>query len=221
MYALHQPAPCTVYHYVASDIAAHHLLDLAARATAQDAMPEGYPLVLRRCRLWLLALAALLIACPAQAAVTIYFHSFNGSVVWGRYPHALVVFDGTLDSTGQRVDENFGFSTTSSMAALTQHPAPHVMLREDHAQIARTNRHFGVVLTDAQYHQLRAEVDRWEHYPTPYYDLDRRNCVHFVARLAQMIGLTADVPERFVRRPKAWLNYVTRMNPRLGAQEID
>jgi hypothetical protein len=200
-------------------------LDLPAPATTKGAMFKGSILTLRPYRLplprRLLTLIALLFASPAQAAVTIYFHSFNGSVVWGRYPHALVVFDGTLDATGQRIHENFGFSTTSSMAALTQHPAPHVMLREDDAQIGRTNRHFGAVLTDAQYHLLREEVDRWEHYPTPYYDLDRRNCVHFVARLAQMAGLTADVPERFVRRPKAWLNYVTRMNPRLGAQEID
>ncbi len=184
-------------------------------------MPKGFHLPPQRCRLALLALAALLIATPAQAAVTIYFHSFNGSVVWGRYPHALVVFEGTLDETGERIHENFGFSATSSMGAISGRPTRHTMLREDDVQIARTNRHFGVELTDAQYHALREEVDRWENHPGLYYDLDERNCIHFVARLAEMIGLHAEVPERFLRRPKAWLNYITGLNPRLGARLID
>lgn len=178
-------------------------------------MTKGYPVPLS-----LLALVALLFATPAQAAVTIYFHSFNGSFVWGRYPHALVVFEGTLDETGERIQENFGFSATTSMGAISGRPTHHVMLREDQAQIARTNRHFGVVLTDAQYRALRAEVDRWENQPGPYYDLDERNCIHFVARLAQMIGIRADVPQRFLRRPKAWLNYITGLNPQLGASPI-
>lgn len=36
-----------------------------------------------------------------------------------------------------------------------------------------------------------------------------------------MAGLLADVPANMVKRPKAWLNYVTRRNPQIGAREID
>ncbi len=55
----------------------------------------------------LLVLAAL--SCwhgSALAAVQVHFQSFNGSM-FGRFPHTFVVFDGTLDATGQRIYENY------------------------------------------------------------------------------------------------------------------
>jgi hypothetical protein len=179
------------------------------------------PLVRRLVALLFALLAPLVLALPSQAAVTISFHSFNGSVLWGRYPHTFIVFDGTLDATGQRIAENFGFSAVYISQAITNNPAEHVIVTETAQQIARTNRHFSLALSDAQYHTLRAEVERWRDYPGRYYDLDERNCIHFVARMAELLGLRADVPENFLRRPKAWLNYVTRRNPQLGAAEID
>jgi hypothetical protein len=165
--------------------------------------------------------APLLLALPAQAAVTISFHSFNGSVLWGRYPHTFVVFSGTLDRTGQIINENFGFSAVHTSQAITNRPAEHMIVTETAQQITRTNRHFAITLSDAQYHTLREEVERWRNFPGRYYDLDERNCIHFVARMAELVGLRADVPETYLRRPKAWLNYVTRRNPHLGAAEID
>jgi len=174
-------------------------------------------------RLWLVlsaALTLLLAAVPAQAAVTVHFHSFNGSVLFGRFPHTFVVFEGTMDDTGTAVNENFGFTAKSTTQAISG-PAEHDIVVEEAAQIRRTNRHFSVLLTDAQYRLLRAEVETWRNQPGRYYSLDTRNCVHFVARLAELIGIRADVPENMVRRPRAWLNYVTRNNPHLGAEEID
>jgi hypothetical protein len=41
-----------------------------------------------------------------------------------------------------------------------------------------------------------------------------------VARIAELVGLKVDVPQTMVRRPKLWLNLITRMNPQLGAREI-
>lgn len=166
-------------------------------------------------------IALLLLALPAQAAVTVAFHSFNGSVLWGRYPHTFVVFEGTLESTGQRISENFGFSAIYTSQAMTNGPAEHEIITEEARTISRTNRHFSVAVTDNQYRTLREEVERWRNHPGRYYDLDERNCIHFVARLAQLLGIRADVPEDYLRRPKAWLNYVTRLNPQLGAHEID
>jgi hypothetical protein len=169
----------------------------------------------------LAATAMALLAIPAVAQVTVHFHSFNGSVLIGRYPHTFVVFEGTLDSTGERIDENFGFSTTSVLQAAGGGPAPHEIVTEDARQIARTNRHFSIRVTDAMYRTLRAEVETWRNQPGRYYLLGSRNCIHFVARLASLLGLQADVPDRLHQRPKAWLNYVTRLNPHLGAREID
>ncbi|TIX50783.1 hypothetical protein E5222_08890 [Alteraurantiacibacter aquimixticola] len=169
----------------------------------------------------LLATLAGLTATPALAAVTVHFHSLNGSVLFGRYPHAFVVFEGTLEATGQRVAESFGFSAKYTSQAMTNGPAEHEIIAEDADTIADANRHFSVRLTDDQYRDLRAEVERWRNYPGRYYDLDERNCIHFVARLAQMLDIRADVPDNMLRRPKKWLNYVTRNNPQLGASEVD
>jgi hypothetical protein len=175
-------------------------------------------------RRWLALLAAVacaLLAVPALAQVTVHFHSFNGSLPFGRFPHTFVVFAGTLDATGERIDENFGFSAVSVMEAAGGGPARHEIVTEVPRQIARTNRHFSISLSDASYHLMRAEVEAWRSHPGRFYELDRRNCVHFVARLAQLAGLTVDVPQDLVRRPKAWLNLITRLNPQLRAREID
>ncbi len=178
------------------------------------------PLLIRRFVACALAvLAMFLAALPAQAAVTVSFHSFNGSVLFGRFPHTFVVFEGALDATGHAVSENFGFTAKSTAQAISG-PAEHDIVIEEPAQIRRTNRHFSVVLTDAQYRLLREEVETWRNQPGRYYSLDTRNCVHFVASLAELLGIRADVPSNMVRRPRAWLNYVTRNNPQLGADEI-
>lgn len=167
----------------------------------------------------MLLLAGLSLAVPASAAVQVSFHSFNGSVLWGRYPHTFVVFEGTLEN-GRRINENYGFSARSTTEAMTNGPATHMMLTETANTIAESNRHFSVTVSDATYRRLRAEVIAWRDYPGRYYDLDERNCIHFVARIATLAGLRADVPSDYLRRPKAWLNYVGRQNPRLNAREI-
>jgi len=168
----------------------------------------------------LLALASVTLAFPAAAQVDVSFHSFNGSVFFGRYPHTFVVFEGRLD-TGERVEENFGFSAKSTTAAMTSKPAEHEIMVETAKQIARTNRHFTITVSDDKYREMRAEVERWRNYPGKFYDLDENNCIHFVAAMARMVGLEVDVPEDYLKKPKAWLNYVTRLNPRLGVPEID
>jgi len=167
-------------------------------------------------------LAALFVSAgPAQAEVRVSFHSVNGSVLFGRYPHTFVVFEGVLEDTGTMVAENFGFSARRTSAAIMSEPAEHMFLVETPRMIRKSNRHFTIAVSDNQYRRLRAEIDEWRDHPGKLYDLDENNCIHFVARMAQMVGLQADVPERFLRRPKAWLNYVTDRNPQLGADPID
>ncbi|WAT18007.1 hypothetical protein OZN62_00055 [Aurantiacibacter sp. MUD11] len=167
----------------------------------------------------LLALATLGVATPAQADVQVSFHSFNGSVLWGRYPHTFVVFEGTL-ADGTPVNQNYGFSARYTADAISSGPAEHMIMTETANTIAQTNRHFTVTVNDMTYRRLLATVLAWRDYPGEYYDLDENNCIHFVAALARVVGLEADVPEEYLRRPKAWLNYISRKNPHLGAREI-
>jgi len=167
-----------------------------------------------------LALAALMAwAGPAQAEVKVHFHSFNGSV-FGRYPHAFVVFEGRLDATGQSIDENFGFSAKVAGPSVLMGPVEHGIYTEKPRYIRTTNRHFTLTVSDATYHRMRAEVIAWRDAPGRYYDLDTRNCIHFVGRIAELGGLMVDYPRDMLRKPKAWLNHVATLNPQLEARVI-
>jgi len=169
----------------------------------------------------LLVLAAL--ACwhgSALAAVQVHFHSFNGSMFGGRYPHTFVVFDGTLDATGERIYENYGFSARHATPDVLLGPVAHVMYTEDERYIRSTNRHFSISVSDATYRRMKDLVVAWRDAPGKYYDLDHRNCIHFVGSIAALGGLTVDYPHDMLRKPKAWLNHIAMLNPQLGARQI-
>lgn len=169
----------------------------------------------------LLAVVALLWSGPALAEVQIHFHSFNGSVLFGRYPHTFIVLEGTLEETGEEVNENYGFSARRVTPAILSGPVEHMILEETERSVRRTNRHFSITISDEQYREIIAEVERWEDAPGRYYDLETRNCIHFVGKMAEMLGLTIEYPDNMLRRPKKWLNYITELNPDLGADVID
>ncbi|MGB7374366.1 hypothetical protein [Pontixanthobacter sp.] len=157
---------------------------------------------------------------PASAQVTMSFHSFNGSVLFGRYPHTFVVLNGTMAGSGAAVDENYGFTARTVSAAILSGPVEHDILVEEDRYIKKTNRHFAVVLTDAQVERVRATMRAWRGQPGKYYDLDSRNCIHFVGAMAQIAGLKVEYPKKMLRRPKQWLNHIAALNPQLGAKRI-
>ena len=169
----------------------------------------------------MLAVVAALVALPAWAAVTVHFQSFNGSVLFGRYPHTFVVLDGTLDETGQRVHENYGFTAKRVSPAILSGPVEHDILVEEEKYITSTNRHFSVTVPDEVYWRIRDEVAAWRNLPGKGYDLESRNCIHFVGAIAEIVGLTISYPEKLLRKPKAWLNLMSARNPWLNARQID
>ena len=85
----------------------------------------------RRALAHLILVAAALTAwtVPARAEVDVSFHSFSGSL-FGRYPHAFVVFKGRLDDTGAVVDENYGFSARVAGPAGLAGPVAHGVYTE-------------------------------------------------------------------------------------------
>lgn len=167
----------------------------------------------------LVVLFAALSGHAAMAAVEIHFHSFNGSF-FGRYPHTFIVLEGTLEADGRKVQENYGFSAKSSTAAFTQDWAAHAVYVEKPKYIRKTNRHFSVTLTDAQYFRIVAEVRKWQTQEGERYSLDTRNCIHFVGEMAKILGLRVAYPGDMLRSPKKWLNHITELNPKLGASTI-
>jgi len=160
-------------------------------------------------------------ASPALADVQLSFHSFNGSVLVGRYPHAFVVLEGELDESGKKVSENYGFTAKSVSTAILSGPVEHDVMVEEPKYIKKTTRHFTVKISDKQYHDIIAMVEEWRDAPGKYYDLETRNCIHFVGEIARIVGLKIEYPEKMLRRPKKWLNYITSLNPKLGAALVD
>ncbi len=175
---------------------------------------------MKRLIIHLFALLALVWSGPALADVQIHFHSFNGSVLFGRYPHTFIVLEGTLESTGEVIDENYGFSARKVTPAILSGPVEHMVLAESAKNVKKTNRHFTMTITDAQYRKIIAEVRTWQNAPGKFYDLEKRNCIHFVGKMAQILGLKVEYPDNMLRRPKKWLNHVVSMNPSLGAKAI-
>lgn len=167
------------------------------------------------------ALLAFVTATAASAEVRVTFHSFNGSMPFGRFPHAFVSFDGTLDATGQPVKENFGWSAKTISPAVLGGPVYGVILVEKDKWLTKTNRHFTIALTDAEYRTLRAEVERFRTAPGKYYSLEDRNCIHFVGRMAELLGLKVEYPDSMMRKPRSWLNHIGELNPKLGAKTFD
>ncbi|MEL6528774.1 MAG: hypothetical protein AAFQ27_02370 [Pseudomonadota bacterium] len=175
---------------------------------------------MNRLVLHILALLALVWSGPALADVQIHFHSFNGSVLFGRYPHTFIVLDGELESTGKAINENYGFTAKKVSPAILNGPVFHDISVEKPKYLKKTNRHFSLTITDAQYHRIVREVSAWRNAPGKHYDLDNRNCIHFVGKMAQILGLKVEYPKKMLRRPKKWLNHIAAMNPKLGAPRI-
>jgi len=165
------------------------------------------------------ALFAFAIATPAMAQVQMHFHSFNGSVFFGRYPHAFVVLEGKL-ADGTRVNENYGFTAADPSPAVLRGPVKHKVMAEPPKYVQSTNRHFSVTLSDEQVAKVRATMRKWRDAPGDAYDLDTRSCIHFVGEMARIAGLDVVYPKKMLRRPKKWLNHLTRLNPELGAAPI-
>lgn len=169
----------------------------------------------------LAALFALMWSGPALADVQLHFHSFTGSTLFGRYPHAFIVLDGELASNGRKVNENYGFTAKEISIAILNGPVKHDILVEKQKYIKTTNRHFTMTITDDQYRAIVREMKAWRDAPGKYYDLDKRNCIHFVGRMAEIVGLEVEYPGTMLRKPKDWLNHIARLNPQLNATLIE
>lgn len=169
-------------------------------------------------RLLLALVLALGVASPAAAEVTLSFYSFDGAF-GGRFPHAFVRWEGTL-SDGTPVDGNGGFTARTISPGILLGSVEHTIWVEEPQYVTEANRHFELVIDDATYARVLAEVEAWRALPDKAYNLNRRNCVHFIARMAELVGITADDPGKLKKKPKAYLNHLIELNPQLKATPV-
>lgn len=148
-------------------------------------------------------------ATPVRAEVvaTFYSHDFGD-----HFPHALVKLKGTVDSTGEKVDTNYGFTAVNTSPAILMGPVRGMIETKDAKYIAKSNAHFSMRLSDADYAQLIALVEKWRNIPGKSYSLGKRNCVHFAMEAAALLGLSVNRESKFFKKPKSFLLEVMKLN---------
>ena len=149
-------------------------------------------------------------ALPAQAAVTITFwsHEFGNS-----FPHAFITLRGTPDAGGAPVNQDYGFTAKSVSPAILFGSVPGRVEPADAKYIGASDAQFSVVLTDAQYAQVMTLIAAWsEKTGDSHYNLNDRNCIHFVKEAARIAGLSGlDFP-KLMKKPRSYLLAVEAAN---------
>jgi hypothetical protein len=164
-------------------------------------------------RHFLAALLLLLAPAPALAAVEISFfsHEFGSN-----FPHAFITLTGTDDRTGRKIDANYGFTATHVSPAILFGPVKGEVFSRDSARdakyLADSDRHFSFTLSGAELDSVMAVVGKWQGLKQPSYDLDRQNCVFFVADVAAKLGMRADTPKALMKKPRSYTEHLTRTN---------
>jgi hypothetical protein len=158
----------------------------------------------------LIAIAWLLIAAPAHAAVTMTFWSHE---LGNSFPHAFFTLRGTPDAGGPPIDTSYGFTARSLTPAILLGTVAGKLEVGARGYIASSDARFSVTLTDAQYGQVRALAAAWDAKTgDSRYNLNKRNCIHFVKEAARTIGLTGLDHPKLMKRPRSYLLAVAAAN---------
>ncbi len=166
--------------------------------------------VARLLRLFLPIVLWLGAAMPAQAAVTATFwsHEFGNS-----FPHAFFTLRGTPDAGGQPVDLAYGFTARTLSPAILWGTVAGRLETVKPGYIGSSDAQFAVVLSDRQYAALLDLARAWsEEGGDNRYNLNRRNCVHFVQEAARRLGLTGLDQPKLMKKPRSYLKAVTAAN---------
>jgi hypothetical protein len=134
------------------------------------------------------------------------------------FPHAFVRLTGIDETTGQPFDANYGFTPVRVTPGILLGPVRGMMHTADPLYVSRSDRHFSLKLSRDQYRAVVAVVEKWRDAQQPSYRLESRNCVHFVAEVATVLGLHAPPARGLMKRPRSFLQKVTGDNRALIAQ---
>ena len=159
-----------------------------------------------------LLLSSLFGAAPAWAAVTITFWSHE---LGNSFPHAFFTLRGVPDAGGAPVDANYGFTAKSVSPKLLMGTVAGRLDISKPFYIAGSDAQFSVVLTDAQYNAVLGLVAAWdEKTGDAHYNLNQRNCVHFVKEAARIAGLTDLDRPKLMKKPRSYLQSIAEANAR-------
>jgi hypothetical protein len=161
----------------------------------------------------------LFLGLPAQALAAVEIAFYSRELGGNNFPHAFVALRGTVNSTGEAVDTSYGFTAKAVTPALLFGSVSGEVVVEGPQQIARSDRQFALTLSDDQYRAVMNVVETWRSRAQPSYNLNRRNCVHFVGAVAEAVGLRVEYVGRLMKRPRSFLQHVRSLNPQLAAPQ--
>lgn len=168
------------------------------------------PRLLRPLLALFLTLAGVLGAAPAWAKVTITFwsHEFGNS-----FPHAFFTLRGVPDAGGAPVDANYGFTAKAVTPAILMGTVAGRLDIAKPGYINGSDAQFSVTLTDAQYAEELKLIAAWDDKTGDgRYNLNTRNCIHFVKEAARIAGLTGLDQPKLMKKPRSYLQAVAAAN---------
>jgi hypothetical protein len=166
-------------------------------------------MMVRSLRLWLLVCFLGLVSGPAFAAVEIRFYSKE---LGASFPHAFVELEGTDDRTGKRIHDNYGFTAKAISPAILLGSVTGEVMSVDAGYIRGSHRHFSFTLTQEELDRVQATIERWRQLKQPSYNLNRQNCVFFVADVAASLGMRADTPKALMKKPTGYSESLVAAN---------
>jgi hypothetical protein len=158
--------------------------------------------------IWLAALPAI---AHAEIVATFYSHDMKDNY----FPHAFIHLKGIEDSTGKAIDTNYGFTAQKVSPAILLGSVLGMIETKDENYVSKSDPHFTLKLSDGEYRQLLAHVEKWRTMPGKSYSLNKQNCVHFVMEAAAILGLSVNRKSKFFKKPKTFLMEVMKLNPLL------
>lgn len=173
-----------------------------------------------RCAALVATAAVLWLGSPARAPaeVTLVFYGHNLSVVGDRlihFPHALIGLEGTIPDSGEAIQRHFEFEPAVPPLSLLPTNSPGRLKKGEGAP--RSTRFLAVRLSDEAYRRVAELIAFWGSRKGSTYNLYSRNCVHFVAEVAEAAEL--DVPPRMRTRPSSFLAELRRRNTHVGVED--
>ncbi|MES2753566.1 MAG: hypothetical protein V4659_02765 [Pseudomonadota bacterium] len=156
----------------------------------------------------LFALWGLFAVIPAQAAVVITFWSHDQDQ---DFPHTFFALEGTPDAGSPPIDANYGFTAKTITPAILLGNVGGKVEDAKPAYMMRSDPQFSLVLSDAQLAAVQALAAEWDR--DSRYNLNKRNCVHFVAEAARRVGLTVPELPKLMKKPRSFLQAVSDANP--------
>jgi hypothetical protein len=173
--------------------------------------------MVRSLRLWLLVCFVGLVSSPALAAVEIRFYSKE---LGASFPHAFVELEGTDERTGKRIHGNYGFTAKAISPAILMGSVTGEVMSVDAGYIRGSHRHFSFTLTPEELDRVQAVIAKWGQLKQPSYNLNRQNCVFFVADVAASLGMRADTPKALMKKPTSYSESLVAANrPWLAARK--